>query len=467
MVYMQTSLTLSILFLSFFASITFNGLLRNIAKKRKILIDIPDKSRKFHIRSTPLTGGIGIFLGMITAAILLTGLTEGEYNFKFKDQGIISNISGNSNLVYKNFEVNNEDYKLSLISDTGSDKISVGIDPLSNKERNSKIDIEPISDNKFKVILSNGEYQIFIVQDNKVSEISPNNEKILNEYITKNTDDLRINVNDFAFYLYLFGFLILIFMILDDYYGLKAITRLFFQGSIAAAMIFFSGEYLVSLGNLFSSNEIILGAIGIPFTIFCVVGLMNAFNMIDGLNGICASFVLIPLVFLTFLGKFSYGLLIPIGALLGFLAYNLGYLGKKRGVFLGDSGSNLLGFMIAFICIEYSQNITHASYINPVTALWLVALPLLDCLGVMFSRSMNGIMPFRPGRDHLHHKLLDMGFKPKSILLIFISASIFLCGFGFLLQTLFSDSSYISFYIFVLFSLLFYLFTKKGKFKNA
>ena len=162
MVYMQTSLTLSILFLSFFASITFNGLLRNIAKKRKILIDIPDKSRKFHSRSTPLTGGIGIFLGMITAAILLTGLTEGEYNFKFKDQGIISNISGNSNLVYKNFEVNNEDYKLSLISDTGSDKISVGIDTLSNKERNSKIDIEPISDNKFKVILSNGEYQIFI-----------------------------------------------------------------------------------------------------------------------------------------------------------------------------------------------------------------------------------------------------------------------------------------------------------------
>ena len=123
MTYMQTSLTLSILFLSFFASITFNGLLRNIAKKRGVLIDIPDKSRKFHFRSTPLTGGIGIFLSMITAAMLLTGLTEGEYNFKFKDQGIISNISGNNNLVYKNFKVGNEDYKLSLMPDKGSDKI--------------------------------------------------------------------------------------------------------------------------------------------------------------------------------------------------------------------------------------------------------------------------------------------------------------------------------------------------------
>ena len=73
----------------------------------------------------------------------------------------------------------------------------------------------------------------------------------------------------------------------------------------------------------------------------------------------------------------------------------------------------MLGFAVAFICIEYSQNINHTSYINPVTALWLVAIPLIDCVVVMLSRSLNGIMPFRPGRDHLHHRLLDMGIKPK------------------------------------------------------
>ena len=94
-----------------------------------------------------------MFLCMITAAMLLTGLTEGEYNFKFKDQGIISNISGNNNLVYKIFKVDNEDYKLSLMPDKGSDKISVNIDKLSNEEAFSKIDIEPISENKFKAIL--------------------------------------------------------------------------------------------------------------------------------------------------------------------------------------------------------------------------------------------------------------------------------------------------------------------------
>ena len=57
---------------------------------------------------------------------------------------------------------------------------------------------------------------------------------------------------------------------------------------------------------------------------------MNAFNMIDGLNGICASLALVPIMYVTFLGNFSYGLLIPIGAIFGFLAYNLGLLGKKK-----------------------------------------------------------------------------------------------------------------------------------------
>ena len=153
---------------------------------------------------------------------------------------------------------------------------------------------------------------------------------------------------------------------------------------------------------------------------------MNAFNMIDGLNGICASFALVPLIFVTYFGNFSYGLfLVPIGAILGFLAYNLGYLGKKRRVFLGDSGSNILGFAVAFICIEYSQNINHSSHVNPVTTLWLVAIPLVDCVTVLTSRILKGIMPFRPGRDHLHHKLLNFGIKPKQILVIFILLSVF------------------------------------------
>ena len=152
---------------------------------------------------------------------------------------------------------------------------------------------------------------------------------------------------------------------------------------------------------------------------------------------------------------------------MGFLAYNLGYLGKKRRVFLGDSGSNMLGFAVAFICIEYSQNINHTSYIYPVTALWVVALPLIDCITVMVSRLLKGIMPFRPGRDHLHHKLLDLGIKPKKILVIFILISTVLALIGYLIEINFRSEEYISFYAFLALSLFYYLLSKRGIEKNV
>ena len=194
---------------------------------------------------------------------------------------------------------------------------------------------------------------------------------------------------------------------------------------------------------------------------------MNAYNMIDGLNGICTAFALIPIMFVTLFGNFSYGLLIPIGAILGFLAYNLGFLGKQRRVFLGDSGSNMLGFSVAFICIEYSQDISHASFINPVTALWLVAIPLLDCITVMSSRLLKGIMPFRPGRDHLHHKLLNLGIKPKRILSIFVLLSLVLALIGYFFEINFPDKEYISFYAFCVFALFYYLISKSTLEKNV
>ena len=84
---------------------------------------------------------------------------------------------------------------------------------------------------------------------------------------------------------------------------------------------------------------------------------------------------LIPLVFIGFAGPVHYGTIILMGTLLGFLAYNLGWLGKKEEL-LGDSGSNSIGFAIAVLCIYYSQGYSSSGYvINPVTALWLVAIP--------------------------------------------------------------------------------------------
>ena len=87
----------------------------------------------------------------------------------------------------------------------------------------------------------------------------------------------------------------------------------------------------------------------------------------------------------------------------------------------------------------------------------------IDCISVMLSRSLKGIMPFRPGRDHLHHRLLDFGIKPKIILLIFILSSLALALIGFLLETNFPERDYISFYAFVILSLTYYFTTRKDQ----
>jgi len=461
---MIDNLALSILLLAFFASVTFNGFYRNMANKMNILIDIPDKSRKFHFRATPLTGGLGIFFGIVVSGILLTGLTGANYSLDFTNKGFIESAQLNNGPISKNFEVDDKDYELS-INRNENNRISVEINSDQNiSEVDNTVEIIPISENKFKALLPNGEEKFYIVESGNVIELSSSNEEI-DIFSPTNTD--KINLNNFSISLYICALFIMIFMIFDDYLTIRPIYRLMFQFSISGLMIAMSGEYLHQIGNILGFGEIELGIFAIPFTIFCVVGLMNAFNMIDGLNGICASLALIPIMYVTFLGKFSYGLLIPIGAILGFLAYNLGYLGKKRRVFLGDSGSNMLGFAVAFICIEYSQNINHSSYINPVTALWLVAIPVVDCIVVMTSRALKGIMPFRPGRDHLHHRLLDIGIKPRKILLIFILSSVLLALIGFLIELNFQDKEFISFYSFVTLSLFYYLLSKKSIERNV
>tara|TARA_Y100000816_G_C26104592_1_gene586489 strand:- start:2186 stop:3574 length:1389 start_codon:yes stop_codon:yes gene_type:complete len=462
---MIDSLALSILLLAFFASVTFNGFFRNIADKNNILIDIPDKSRKFHFRATPLTGGLGIFFGIIVAGILLTGLSGANYSLDFTNKGFVDNSQFNNVQMSRNFEVNDKNYELSL-NKNEDNKVSVEIssNELSNEGSNNVVDVIYLAENKFKAVLPDGREKLYLIESGNVIEITNSNETV-DIFSPTNTD--KINLNNFSISLYICALFIMIFMIFDDYLTIKAIYRLMFQFFIAGLMIVMSGEYLYQIGNIFGLGEIKLGIFAIPFTIFCVVGLMNAFNMIDGLNGICASLALIPLMYVTFLGKFSYGLLVPIGAIIGFLAYNLGFLGKKRGVFLGDSGSNMLGFAVAFICIEYSQNVNHPSYINPVTALWLVAIPLIDCVAVMISRALNGIMPFRSGRDHLHHKLLDLGFKPKKILIIFIATSALLALVGFAIEINFQNKEYISFFAFAALAFFYYLISKKSIQKNV
>ena len=173
-----------------------------------------------------------------------------------------------------------------------------------------------------------------------------------------NESDGAIRITNFSIGLFFFTLLVQFVMMLDDLWNLKAKTRLFLQVLCVGGLILVSDVYIQSLGNLFGFGELILGLWGIPFTIFCVVGIMNAFNMIDGINGLCASICLICFVALIYTINANniptlFPLILPVGAIVGFLMYNLGILGD-RTVFLGDSGSNSLGFLCAWILIYFS-----------------------------------------------------------------------------------------------------------------
>ena len=446
---------LVILFIGFFASVTFNGFFRNIAKVNNILIDIPDKSRKFHFRATPLTGGISIYIATLVSAILLSGLTNIPLEANFSERGLIKDLGVYETSISRNYTVDNKNYELELNQNNVDDSVSVNLDIL---DENQSINVIKLDSGSFEVTLPDGSIEIYNYKNGNVSKASENRELSPELNILPS-----IKVDTTTLSMLICGALIIAIMTIDDLYTIRASLRLFFQSIIAITMIVLSGETVSNLGNLLGDGDIIMSKpLSIIFTVFCTVGIMNAFNMSDGLNGICASFGLIPLIFIGFSGPVHYGTIILMGVLLGFLAYNLGWLGKKRRAFLGDSGSNSIGFAVAVLCIYYSQGYSASGYIiNPVTSLWLVAIPLLDCLGVIISRAIKGVMPFRPGRDHFHHKLLDLGFSPKQILLIFIFLSITLCSIGFILESIYADKEYISFGLFIIFSIIFYTFTRR------
>ena len=446
---------LVILFIGFFASVTFNGFFRNIAKLNNVLIDIPDKSRKFHFRATPLTGGISIYIATLVSAILLSGLTNIPVEANFSERGLIKDLDVYETSISRNYTVDNKNYELELNQNNVDDSVSVNLDIL---DENQSINVIKLDGGSFEVTLPDGSIEIYNYKNGNVSKASGNRELSPELNILPS-----IKVDTTTLSMLICGALIIAIMTIDDLYTIRASLRLFFQSIIAITMIVLSGETVSNLGNLLGDGDIIMSKpLSIIFTVFCTVGIMNAYNMSDGLNGICASFGLIPLIFIGFSGPVHYGTIILMGVLLGFLAYNLGWLGKKRRAFLGDSGSNSIGFAVAVLCIYYSQGYSASGYIiNPITSLWLVAIPLLDCLGVIISRAIKGVMPFRPGRDHFHHKLLDLGFSPKQILLIFIFLSITLCSIGFILESIYADKEYISFGLFIIFSIIFYSFTRR------
>ncbi|MBT3940248.1 MAG: undecaprenyl/decaprenyl-phosphate alpha-N-acetylglucosaminyl 1-phosphate transferase [Pelagibacterales bacterium] len=210
-----------------------------------------------------------------------------------------------------------------------------------------------------------------------------------------------------------------------EYIKTPVSIRLIAQILASWIIILFTDIYLRDLGDLFGQGTIFLNELGIPFTIFAVVGICNAFNMLDGKDGLTGSVsvvIISSLLLLLYVNNILYNWgLILISSILIFLAFNLSLFGNKKKIFLGDHGSTGLGHIIAWNLIYLSQE---KDLITPVSALFFIFFPLTDTLLTMFKRARSSKSIFHPDRKHMHHFLSDIGFSDRAILIIIIVVSI-------------------------------------------
>lgn len=249
------------------------------------------------------------------------------------------------------------------------------------------------------------------------------------------------NVDRFVVILLAASALIMLMGLLDDLYDLSVKARLIMQVAAAVGVIAFTGVHVDSLGHLFGDADLRLHALGIPLTVIAVVGLMNAFNMLDGIDGLAGALTMVAIVavltFSTGSGWQAFGVLVLLQVLLAamvpYLGVNLGWPDGRK-IFMGDAGSTVVGFLLAWSLVYLSQR--QVGRLAPVDALWCVAIPVMDTLAVMVRRMSIGRSPFKPDRQHLHHLLLDAGFSPRATLVLIVGAGGLLAMTGYAVRGL-------------------------------
>ncbi len=246
---------------------------------------------------------------------------------------------------------------------------------------------------------------------------------------------------------YLLGIVIILFFgVWDDRKNLD--YRLKFLGQIIAVLI------VVVFGGLkikyvpFMGTEPVSDYIAIPLTVFALLGITNAINLADGLDGLAGGTTMLSLGMIAIMGYMVDGMSLVLiaasvmGSILGFLRFNT----HPASVFMGDGGSQFLGFSAGVMAIMLTQEINPV--VSPAVALLILGLPILDTFMVMSQRIYERRSPFSPDKNHIHHKLLALGFDHyEAVLLIYLTQSILVLGAFFLRF----DSDFLVFSSYILF----------------
>lgn len=228
--------------------------------------------------------------------------------------------------------------------------------------------------------------------------------------------------------------------LMDDLIGVSY-QRKFVAQIVVACFFPLSGLWVNNLYGIVGIG-VLSEWIGMPLTVFLVILIINAINLIDGLDGLCSGVVgagcLVLGSFFLFYGAWWHALFafITLGLLIPFFYYNVfGVSNRRRRIFMGDTGSMTLGYTMAFLTISFAMSNNHIKPFSEgalVVALSALVVPVLDVARVMFLRLRAGRSMFKPDRNHLHHKFLQMGLSHRTTMLTIILLVLFFCLFNFI-----------------------------------
>ncbi len=275
--------------------------------------------------------------------------------------------------------------------------------------------------------------------------------------------------NTFVQGLALGGLLMFILGLIDDYKPLPVWIRFVAQVGACVLIMNYTGVQLDDFGMLFTHHVLTLGVLSVPITVFAAMGVINSFNMIDGMDGLASMVFLVAAAGMALLAAQAVQveifllLMVAISAVFGYMLLNARFpWNEKARVFMGDSGSMFLGFFLAwcFIFLGNDHNEAGSRAYMPMTAVWLFAVPLLDTSTSIWRRWRAGGSAFAADQYHLHHAFLRAGFTVGKTWLSISALAVLLGAVGLALE--WSDlPRYYSFWCFLLVAFAFYFYLRR------
>ena len=418
-----------VLFFSFLVNFAFRKIFKSLS-----WVDRPDGVKKLHKNDIPLSGGISFITSLIFAVLIFDFFAGVNFNLSwngfFVGDSLKKDSSLNQNVDNKIDLIGNDSFDIKMVNINENSQAVVVINKKTLETELMEVHKDELG---FYQIKGNGfEANSSYIQDTLLPpKVTVNINGDESTYYQK----INVDVPPFFIWMLITGIFLALVALIDDLWGLSVPTRFLSQALACLILITQSGLYIDNLGNLFGLGFIELNqALGVLFTIFCVIGILNAFNWIDGFNGGLTSQFIVGITAPLILLSVNNSLFIEqiyLFLVVCFLPYalmNLKVMGKRFVIFMGDHGSMFCGYIVAWCLIYFAMERT--DYMNPITAVWIVGFVLFNAISTIIIRIVNKRSPLISDRSHIHHALDRLGLKGLrvSFAVLVISSMLALTG---------------------------------------